>query len=93
MSKPTVETRLAVLEERVKHLTAQVEGGRSGRRALPILVSTEGVCGVDPDGDSEGCPFASLYRHQKGCRGTACVQKSSQYYKDYRQNRKADGGE
>jgi hypothetical protein len=92
MSKPTVETRLAALETRVAHLTATVEGGRPGRKALPILVSEEGVCGVDPDSNSEVCPFASIYRHQKGCRGEACAVKSSEYYKEYRRA-KRDGGD
>jgi len=75
-----IETRLASLEARVETL----EGGRSGRRAKPILVSIEGVCGVDPLGDSATCTDASLYRRQKGCKGTACKQKSSEYYANYR---------
>jgi len=88
MSKqPSLETRVARLEEQV----ARLEGGRSGRKALPILVSQAGVCGVDPDSDDSTCPFASIYRHQKGCRGTACTTLSSEYYKQYRKNRAQDG--
>jgi hypothetical protein len=74
------EARLASLEARVDRL----EGGRSGRKALPILVTEENVCGIDPDSDSTTCPHASIYRHQKGCRGVACVEKTSAYYKEYR---------
>jgi hypothetical protein len=87
MGKPSVETRLATLEQRV----AALEGGRSGRKALPIIVSEKGVCGVNPDSDSTECPHASIYRHQKGCRGTACEVAASNYYKEYRKARKADG--
>lgn len=75
-----LETRVATLEAKVEAL----EGGRSGRRALPILVSVEGVCGVDPTIDSSLCPHASLWRRQKGCKGMACAQKSSEYYQAYR---------
>ena len=71
-----VETRLARLEAKV----ATLESKRPGRKALPIVVSQEGVCGVDPDIDSSVCPHASLYRRQKGCKGTACVQLSQEYY-------------
>lgn len=68
--------RLSALEERVESL----EGERPGRKKLPIVVSQEGVCGVDPGTDSASCPFASLYRRQKGCKGTACVVKSREYH-------------
>lgn len=78
-----IETRLASLEARVESL----ESERPGRKALPILVSAEGVCGVDPESDSASCPHASLWRRQKGCKGTSCVQTATEYYADYR-NRK-----
>ncbi len=71
-----VVARLTALEERVESL----EGERPGRKKLPIVVSQEGVCGVDPGIDSASCPFASLYRRQKGCKGTACVTKSRAYH-------------
>jgi hypothetical protein len=80
MALTEVETRLTALEERVESL----EKGRSGRRAKPILVSHTGICGVDPHRDSSECPDASLYRRQKGCKGTACLAKSAEYFKDYR---------
>jgi len=73
--------RVAQLEERVEAL----EKGRSGRRGKPILVSVEGYCGVDPERDSTTCPDASIYRRQKGCLGTACRQKSAEYYAEYRE--------
>lgn len=72
--------RITALEQRVEAL----EKGRSGRRGKPILVSIEGVCGVEPSRESSTCPDASLYRRQKGCQGVACVQKSSEYYSGYR---------
>jgi hypothetical protein len=72
--------RMLALEERVESL----EKGRSGRRGKPILVSIEGVCGVDPKRESISCPDASLYRRQKGCMGEACMKKSSEYYAGYR---------
>lgn len=77
------EIRLTALEHRVEAL----EKGRSGRRGKPILCSIEGVCGVDPKIDSSTCQDASLYRRQKGCLGTACVEKASEYYSDYRSTR------
>ena len=80
MSERDVETRLARLEANV----ATLMGKRPGRRALPIVVSEEGVCGVAPDTDSAECPYSSLYRRQKGCLGTACVTKSQEYYSERR---------
>lgn len=73
----STEARVLALEKRV----AALESERPGRKARPILVSAEGVCGVDPDSDSEVCPFASLYRRNKGCQGTACKRLASAYYK------------
>jgi hypothetical protein len=72
--------RVAALEERMDHM----EKGLSGRRGLPILVSLDGICGVDPKRDSTICPDASLYRRQKGCMGDACKAKSAKYYSGYR---------
>lgn len=74
------EARLASLEDRV----AALEGERPGRKALPILRSENGVCGVDPESDSTTCPHASLYRRRKGCLGVACTQKATEYYEEYR---------
>jgi hypothetical protein len=80
----SLETRLATLEKKV----ARLEGGRSGRKALPIVVREEGVCGVDPDSSDVDCPHASIYRHQKGCRGESCVTASSEYYREYRKQQR-----
>lgn len=74
------EARFASLEKRVAFL----EGKRPGRKPKPIVVSEDGVCGVDPARDSTTCPDASLYRRQKGCQGTACKQLSHDYYSEYR---------
>ena len=76
----TIEARVASLEDRV----AALEGERPGRKALPIVVSERGVCGVDPESDSTTCPHASLYRRRKGCLGVGCTKKSSEYYDEYR---------
>lgn len=76
----SLESRVHSLEDRV----AALEGERPGRKALPILVSEQGVCGVDPESDSTTCPHASLYRRRKGCLGAGCMQKSSEYYEGYR---------
>jgi hypothetical protein len=83
MSATNLALRVTALEERVELL----EKGRSGRRGKPIMCSVEGICGVDPSRESSTCPDASLYRRQKGCLGTACVEKASEYYQDYRKNR------
>lgn len=72
--------QFAKLEARV----ATLEGGRPGRKPKPIVVSEEHVCGIDPDRDSATCPDASLYRHQKGCRGDKCLRINVEYYDKYR---------
>jgi hypothetical protein len=77
----SVEARLASLETRV----AALEGAaHPGRRRFPVIVSEEGVCGVDPDSDPTTCPHASLYRRRKGCLGEGCMAKASAYYEGYR---------
>jgi hypothetical protein len=88
VSKPDLEAlmldaRLASLEERV----ASLESSRSGRRALPILVSETGVCGVDPESESSTCPHASIYRRQKGCMGTRCMEVARESYAMHRQKK------
>jgi hypothetical protein len=83
-----VEARLALLEAHIENLIERVydlEGkGQRGRQAKPILVKEEGICGLDPESDSATCPYASIYRKQKGCKGTACVAAASTYYANYR---------
>jgi hypothetical protein len=81
------------LNLRVTRLEAEVESlkqQRPGRKRKPILVSIEGVCGIDPARDSETCPDATLYRRQKGCKGHACLAKASDYYSDYRASKAAE---
>jgi hypothetical protein len=81
-----IEDRLSRIEARLTSL----EGARPGRKAKPIVRSEEGVCGVEPGTDSSICPFASLYRRQEGCKGVACMAKSSKYYAD-RRGRPSEG--
>jgi hypothetical protein len=75
-----LDVRLTAVEEQIKFLLK----GRPGRKYLPVLVSEEGVCGVDPSCDSETCENASLWRRNQGCQGKACMKVSSEYYKNYR---------
>jgi hypothetical protein len=77
---PSLEERVAALEQRM----STVEAKRPGRKSLPIVVSEAGVCGIDPDRDSASCEDASLYRRQKGCKGTACTNISTAYWANYR---------
>ena len=82
------------LEQRVVALEEQVElllKGRPGRQLRPIVCSQEGVCGIDPDRDSATCEDASLWRKSKGCKGTACSNLSSEYYRNYRASKKDQG--
>lgn len=81
---PEVLARIATLEAKV----AQLEGGRPGRKRRPILVSAEGVCGIEPERDSATCPDASIYRKQKGCKGTRCAEIYDGYYTEYRAAKK-----
>jgi len=77
---------LAALKARVETL----EKARPGRKPLPIVISKEHVCGVDPVSDSTKCPHASLYRRQMGCLGDACVTKSDSYYAARRKAARGD---
>lgn len=82
----SLSVRVAALEAEVAFL----KGDRPGRKPRPNLVSIEGVCGIDPERDSETCPDATLYRRQKGCKGYACLAKASEYYAEYRAARAAE---
>lgn len=82
--EPDTETRLASLEARVGFL----EASRPGKKARPILVSEEHVCGIDPTSDSPSCPFASLYYRQQGCKGDRCTAISSAYWQQYNRERR-----
>lgn len=71
------------LVAKVDDLAARVillEGHRPGRKRRPIVVSRQGVCGVDPDSDSAVCPYASIYRRRIGCLGDGCVNFTKSYY-------------
>lgn len=81
-----IEQRVSALEEQVGFLLK----GRPGRRVKPVLVSEEHVCGIDPDRDSASCADASLWRRSKGCKGDACVALSSEYYRNYRAQKRID---
>lgn len=72
----TLAAQVADLEVRM----AVLERARPGRKKKPIVVSREGVCGVEPTSDAETCPYASIYRRREGCLGTACVALNKSYY-------------
>jgi hypothetical protein len=69
------------LERRLSKMETQRKGGRPSK---PIIVKTEGICGVEPAIDSATCPYASLYRRRQGCQGDACMKASSDYYKEHK---------
>lgn len=75
-----IEDRITSLERRVDTL----ESNRPGRKAKPLIRSEVGVCGLHPDIDSATCTDATVYRHQQGCLGTACVLANETYYREYR---------
>lgn len=81
---PLLERRISDLEARVHIL----ETTKPGRRGVPVQVSEPGVCGLDPDCDSSKCEKASVYRWQKGCRGTACENEYRSYYSAYRKKKR-----
>ena len=83
-NEPDLRTMVLNLAERVEFL----EKKRPGRKPKPIVVSQAGVCGVDPDRDSETCPDASIYRNQHGCKGIACKRITDAYYDEYRAKNK-----
>ena len=65
---------------------ALLRKAKPGRK--PRIIESElrkpGVCAITPEMDSAECPDANVYRHQQGCRGTACVQVNTNYYEEYR---------
>lgn len=75
-----LETRVSTLEERLEAM----EKARPGRKRKPIVAKEDGVCGIDPSRDSATCKDANVYRHQQGCRGTACCEANTSYYVQYR---------
>lgn len=83
----SLDQRVTALEEQVDLLLKS----RPGRQLRPIVVSERHVCGIDPSRDSSTCADASLWRRSKGCKGDACVEVSSQYYKNYRSKKNGHG--
>lgn len=82
-TSPTVEQRLAAVEQRI-HL---LESERPGRKPKPLLVIRQrGVCAIDPNRDSATCPEASIYRYQSGCHGDACRLKQHEAYERRKTN-------
>lgn len=79
-----LRAELTAVKQRVEALEAK----RSGRKRVPIVVSELGVCGIDPERDAASCPDASIYRRQQGCKGTACMNITSAYWANYRNNEK-----
>lgn len=67
------EARLASLEARVAALEP----------TKLIMATPEHLCVLGYP-DSSSCPGASLHYRRKGCQGTACALKSSEYYKHRR---------
>jgi hypothetical protein len=86
MARSPLEARVRALEARV----AALEDDRPGRKSRPILISQEGVCALEPGRESATCPDASTYRRQQGCKGDACVRLTTEYYANYRRERRAD---
>jgi hypothetical protein len=82
------DTRLDVVEERLDVLETEVASlkrNKPGRRAAVLTnLHQPGVCAMHEGIDSAECPNANVYRHQQGCRGTACVRENSEYYAGYR---------
>ncbi len=83
-----IEPRIDQVERRLSDLETEVsllKRNKPGRRAKTLSnLKQPGVCAIDSDIDSATCPDANVYRHQQGCRGTACVRVNAEYYDDYR---------
>jgi len=93
MAKDNLTQRVAQLEQAVEghdQRIVSLEKERPGRKPVPILVSEEGVCGVDPDRDSATCPDASIYRAQQKCKGTRCTKIYREYYADRRNDKRKE---
>lgn len=91
MAKDDLTQRVSQLEhtaEAHEQRITSLEKERPGRKPVPILVSEEGVCGIDPERDSKTCPDASIYRAQQKCKGTACTKIYREYYADRRSDKR-----
>jgi len=84
-----IEIRIDIVEKTL----AKIQASKPGRKGKPLLTSEIGVCGLDPTCDSATCENATIYRHQQGCRGTACVEINQRYYADYRKARRENTAE
>ena len=71
----SITSRLAEVEKRLDALEK-----KSSKPRRPLLVSAEGICGLDPERFSAICPDGSLYRRNQGCLGIACKETASKYY-------------
>lgn len=82
------DARLDVVEDRLDQLETDVailKKNKPGRRAKVLSnLRQPGVCALHDEMDSAECPDANVYRHQQGCRGTACVVANQAYYEEYR---------
>jgi len=85
-----MEGQVEYLLMEVAMLTARLDQmektRKGGRPAKAIQVQAEGVCGLNPEIDSDKCELASLYRRRQGCLGINCMQASADYYKGIRKN-------
>jgi hypothetical protein len=78
---PSLENRVGVLEQQMTEVLAKPAFRKKTEKGVCVL-------GFEP---SEKCPDGSLGRMQGGCHGYACLKKGSDYYKDYRARKKAEG--
>jgi hypothetical protein len=80
-----LEEDVAALKERITQLELQVGElvALSKIRTRPVKESPMNICALDAERDSAECSDATVYRHQQGCRGVACVRISG-LLPDYR---------
>jgi len=81
-----IRDRLEALESRIIQQDLQIGElvAISKIRDRPVKASAINICALDETRDSAECPDATVYRHQQGCRGVACVRRYTDYYSDYR---------
>lgn len=75
------------MEDRVTVLETQME--RVLQTPAVRKRTPRGVCalGIEP---SESCKEASLGKYQSGCHGDACLLKQAEYFREWRERRKAE---
>lgn len=76
---PSLDERVTVLEEKMEKVLATP----AIKKRTP-----DGVCvlGVEP---SENCKDATLGKFQSGCHGTACKLRNAEYFREWRERKKA----